>query len=255
MIYSDLVRKIYRIFTAAFWRVNVVIVLLLCNNFSQAQRLNTGFSIDFYSMHITKFPSDVFFAATSYRAYYIKKIQTPAKFNMNIGLNLIVDYSRFFVNTKLNVASTATSGVIYEYSYPIGGNGFSDYYSRIEYQQFEVSGTVGYFMNSRSYLRPYVEVGVGRTFPYFYREDMSFLKSFDKLWSDRYEMRDYLDLDKQYNFLILGFGYRGDMFSAYTRYNVRLGSQTVFYSNLTIGLAVYTKFSKLRKHYIYQPAD
>ena len=248
-------RLIFCSFNGTFRKFIIVILLCTIINVTQAQRLNTGISFDFYGIHLTKFPSDVFFSSKNYQAYYIKQIQAPSKLNFDLGLSLIVYYSRFFVNTKLNIASTASYGIIYKYSYPIAGNQYSDYYSRIEYQQAELSGSFGYFLSSRRYFRPYVEAGIGRTFPYFFSEDVSTTKSFDRLWSDRYEMRDYLELDKQYTYLMLGLGYRGDMLSVYARYNIRLGSQTVFYSNLCFGIAVYTKFSKLRKHYIYQPAN
>lgn len=249
-------RLIYCSFNDAFRKCVIVILLYTSINVAQAQRLNTGISFDFYGIHLTKFPSDVFFSSKNYQAYYIKQIQAPSKLNFDLGLSLIVDYSRFFVNTKLAIASSSTSGIIYKYSYPIAGNQFIDYYSRIEYQQAELSGSFGYFLSSKSYFRPFVELGIGRTFPYFYSEDVSTSKSFDYTLAGRNdEMRDYLGLDKQYTYLMLGLGYRGDMLSVYTRYNVRLGNQTVFYSNLCFGIAVYTKFSKLRKHYIYQPSD
>jgi hypothetical protein len=91
--------------------------------------------------------------------------------------------------------------------------------------------------------------------PYFYSEDFSDDKSFKTLWTGRAELQKQLGLDKAYNFLILGYGYRGDFFSFYTKYNIRVGKSEIFYSNLTFGMAVYTKFSKLRKHYIYQPEE
>jgi hypothetical protein len=233
-----------------------VTILFLSYSAAQAQRLNTGISMDFYGMSITRFPSDVFFSETSYAAYYIKQLQAPSGFQLaNYGFNIIIDYSRFFVNTRVNLSLPPQKGVIYKYSYPIGGNEFSDWYTAVFYMQTEVSASFGYFLNAQWFFKPYIETGIGRTFPYFYREDFSFEKSFDHSWSDHNVMREYLGLYKSYNYLMLGFGFRGDMFSAYTRYNIRLGDQSVYYSTLSFGIAVYTKFSKLRKHYIFQPEE
>lgn len=221
---------------------------------AQSQRLNTGINFDFYGVNLTRFPSSVVFSETSYKAYYVKQLQAPSAIQYNIGANMIVDYNRFFVNTRFSIASTI-KGTIYKLSYPIAGNDFLDYYSRIGYQQTELSATFGYFIKVQNFFRPYLEAGIGKTFPYFYREDFSDDKSFKTLWTGRQEIREYMGLFKSYNYLVLGFGYRGDMFSFYSRYNIRLGNNNVFYSNLAFGLAVYTKFSKLRKHYIFQPEE
>jgi hypothetical protein len=233
---------------------NLFLFFLIIHS-ADAQRLNTGFTFELYGIHPTKFPSDVFFSNTSYKAYYIEEWQSPKKFSYNFGISLIADYSRFFVNTKLFIANTSSSGVIYKYRYPIGENDFKDYYSRIEYQQAELIGSLGYFLNTQKYFKPYVELGIGRTFPYFYSEDVSTDESFDSYWSDQYELRDYIELDKQYTFVTIGLGYKGDIMAFYGRYNIRVGNFDVYYSNFYFGLSVYTKFSKLRKHYIYQPGE
>lgn len=231
-----------------------ILLTLFC--IASAQRLNTGLSMDFYSINITRFPTDVFFSETSYKAYYIKQLQTPSGFQLsNYGFNIILDYSRFFVNTRVNLSLPPQKGVIYKYSYPIGGNEFSDWYTAVFYMQTEFSASFGYFLNAQKFFKPYLEVGFGRTFPYYYREDFSYEKSFDHSWTDQSEMKEFLGLYKSYNYLMLGFGYRGDMLSVYTRYNMRLGDQSVYYSTLSFGIAVYTKFSKLRKHYIFQPEE
>ncbi|TAL73829.1 MAG: hypothetical protein EPN88_04180 [Bacteroidetes bacterium] len=219
-----------------------------------AQRLNTGVNFDFYGINITRFPSAIVFSETSYKAYYLKLLQAPAGLQYNYGFTIIADYSRFFINSRFSLYSPFT-GIIYKLSYPIAGNKFLDYYSRIQFQQAEISGSFGYFLNTRSFLKPYLETGLGRTFPYFYVEDLSDDKKFKTLWSGRQELRKYLNLDKPYTYFILGFGYRGDMFSFYSRYKVRLGHNDVYFSNLSFGMAVYTKFSKLRKHYIFQPEE
>jgi len=229
-------------------------ILLFSSVFAGAQRLNTGINFDFYGFNLTHFPTDVVFSETTYKAYYVKQIQIPAAFQYNFGVNLVADYSRFFVNTRFNINSTV-KGVIYKMSYPIGGNEFKDYYSKIGFQQTELSATFGYFIKVQNFFRPYIEAGVGKTFPYFYVEDFSDDKKFKTQWTGRQELRKSIGLDQSYNFLIVGLGYRGDMFSFYTRYNIRVGNYDVFYSNLSVGLAVYTKFSKLRKHYIYQPEE
>jgi len=235
-------------------KTSVLIILLLITVAVGAQRLNTGVNFDFYSVNFTRFPTDVVFSETSYKAYYVKQLQAPSGMQYNIGLNLIADYSRFFVNTRATLNSTI-KGTIYKMSYPIAGNTFTDYYSKISYQQSELAATFGYFIKAQKFLRPYVELGIGKTFPYIYREDFSDDKKFKTQWTGRQEIRNYLDLYESYNFMILGYGYRGDMFSFYTRYNIRLGKQEVYYSSMAFGLAVYTKFSKLRKHYIYQPEE
>jgi hypothetical protein len=236
-------------------KAGLLLLLLFVFYAASAQRLNTGLSIDFYGINLTKFPSEIIFSETNYKAYYIKKLQAPSGFQLqNYGLNLIADYSRFFVNTRFNLSSPV-NGIIYKFSYPIGGNEFVDYYSKIYFQQTELSASFGYFIKAQRFFRPYLEAGIGRTFPYFYREDFSDNKTFKTLWTGRHEIREFIGLYKPYTYMTLGFGYRGDMFSFYSRYNIRLGNQKVFYSNLAFGMAIYTKFSKLRKHYIYQPEE
>jgi hypothetical protein len=232
----------------------LVLFLLLVFHLVRAQRLNTGFNMDFYGIKVTQFPSDIVYSETSYKAYYVKKLQAPAGMQMNYGANLIVDYNRFFVTARFNLTSPI-KGDIYKLSYPIGGNQFRDYYSRIQYQRSEISACFAYYVKIQQFFRPFLEAGFGRSLPYFYQEDFSDDKSFKTLWTGRQEIRKLMALDKSYNYLILGYGYRGDLFSFYSRYNIRLGNQTVFFSNLSFGMAVYTKFSKLRKHYIFQPED
>jgi hypothetical protein len=236
-------------------KAGTLIFLLISFYTAPAQRLNTGVSMDFYGINLTKFPSDVFFSETTYKAYYIKKLQAPSGFQIsNYGFNLIADYSRFFINARINLSLSPSKGIIYKFSYPIGGNKFMDWYTGINFMQTQISASFGYFINAQKFFKPYLEAGIGRTLPYYYREDMSYEKSFDHSW-ERFEMKELMGLYKAYNYLILGYGYRGDMLSFYTRYNIRLGNQSVFYSNLSFGIAIYTKFSKLRKHYIYQPED
>jgi hypothetical protein len=232
----------------------IIIILLLYCYIASAQRLNTGVNFDFYEINLTKFPSDIIFSETSYKAYYIKKLQAPTGGIYNIGFNILVDYSRFFISTRINLSTTIT-GTIYKLSYPISGNKFQDYYSKIGYQQTETSASFGYFLKVQKFFKPYVEFGIGRALPYFYREDFSTDKKFKTLWAGRQEIKEYVSLYKPYTYLIVGFGYRGDMFSFYSRYNIRMGNQNVYYSNMTFGMAVYLKFSKLRKHYIFQPED
>ena len=69
------------------------------------------------------------------------------------------------------------------------------------------------------------------------------------------EIKEFMGLYKPYNFIVLGLGYRGDMFSVYARYNIRMGNYDVYFSSLSFGMAIYTKFSKLRKHYIFEPEE
>ena len=239
------------LFRRAFF---LVLILTGCNLVS-AQRLNTGFSMEIYGFHPTKFPEDLFFSNTSYKAYYIEKWQTPKAFTFVVGINLVADYSRFFVSTKLNLVQAGTNGIIYKYSYPIAENQFKDYYSRIGYAQTELLGSFGYFLNTQKYFKPYIELGLGQNFPLLYTEEVSTDPDFDTYTSNQYELRDYMELDKQYTFLMVGFGYRGDILAVTSRYNIRLGNQDVYYSTFFLGIAAYTKFSKLRKHYIYQPSE
>jgi hypothetical protein len=232
----------------------VILFILLGFYSAQAQRLNTGFNMDFYGINITRFPSDIIFSETTYKAYYIKKLQAPSGMQTNYGLNILVDYSRFFFNARVNL-SAPIDGMRYKYTYPIGGNQFTDYYSKIYCQQAAITGSFGYFFSPQQFFKPYLEVGIGRASPYFYQEDFSYDKSFKKLWSNHNEIKEYMGLYKPYNFLVLGLGYRGDMFSVYTRYNIRMGNYDVYFSSLSFGMAIYTKFSKLRKHYIFEPKE
>jgi hypothetical protein len=235
-------------------KTGCLLFFIISISVAHAQRLNTGINMDIYGIHLTRFPSDVVFSETTYKGYYVKKIQAPRGFQQNYGINILIDYSRFFVNARFNLTAPL-KGVIYKLSYPIGGNAYMDYYSKIYYQQTEFSASFGYFIKTQSFRRPYLEAGFGRAFPYFYTEDFSDDKSFDTYWAGQHEIREYMGLYKPHNFLILGYGYRGDNVSAYLRYNIRLGNQNVYYSTLSLGFAFYTKFSKLRKHYIYQPEE
>jgi len=222
---------------------------------AEAQRLNTGVSIDFYSFNPTRFPSDLIFSETNYKAYFIETMQSPRDLQLgNYSLNLNAEYGRYFINTRFGLNSTL-NGLIYKMSYPIGGKQFTDYYSRIQFQKTELALSFGYILNPQKYLKPYFEAGFGKSMPYFYREDFSTDKTFSKLWSGQEEIKELLSLHESYNFLMLSAGYRADFFSCYVRYTTRLGDYPVHFSSLTFGIAAYTRFSKLRKHYIYQPDE
>jgi hypothetical protein len=220
-----------------------------------AQRLDIGFSYDFVGFCPTRFSNPVFFSETSYKAYYIKKLQCPWGMQDNISLSLAIDYNRFFVTGGFGLNSYLINGIKYKYQYPVGNDGFKTYYSRISCAQTEIEGSFGFILASRSLMRPYIETGLGRLFNPNYREDISDKKTFSSFWSNRTELRNYAELDKPFNYLLLGYGYRGDLFSVYARYKIRLGHHEVFYSNLSIGMSMYARFSKLRKHYIYQPEE
>jgi hypothetical protein len=235
-------------------RTGLLFIFFSVSLIAGAQRINTGFNLDLYAFHFTRFPGDIVFSDYSYKGYYLKRLQAPGSLQNNYGANIIVDYSRFFINGRMNITAPI-KGVIYKLSYPVGGSSFSDYYSRIQYQRFEFSATFGYFLKTSTFMRPFIEAGFGRSSPYYYREDFSDDKKFNSLWYGRAELQKQLALDKSYNFLVLGYGYRGDFFSIYAKYNIRVGKQDIFYSNLSLGFAGYTKFSKLRKHYIYQPEE
>jgi hypothetical protein len=244
----------YKEFMKNIKRATIGLFLLFSFQLAHSQRINTGFSMDLYGINITRFSSDVIFSETSYKGYYVKRLQAPGSMQTNYGGNILIDYSRFFVVTRFDINSPI-KGVIYKLSYPISGNKFEDFYSRIQYQRSEISASFAYYIKVQKFFRPFLEAGLGRSMLYFYREDFSDDKSFKTLWTGRQEIRDLMRLDKPYNYLIIGYGFRGDMFSFYSRYNIRLENKDVFFSNLSFGIAVYTKFSKIRKHYIYQPED
>ena len=173
----------------------------------------------------------------------------------NFTLSLVVDYNRFFVDGSFGMNAYLINGIKYKYQYPVGSDAFKTYYTRITCGQTDISGSFGYILASRRFMRPYVEAGFGRCSYPNYIEDMSDEKSFKSYWSNRTEMRNYAEIDRPFNYLLLGYGYRGDLFAVSARYKIRLGHHEVFYSNLSLGMTVYTKFSKLRKHYIYQPEE
>lgn len=172
-----------------------------------------------------------------------------------MSFNAVADYNRFFVKVSFGLNSNLIYGMRYNYKYPIGENSFKTYYSRIAFSQTDISGSFGLVVSSRGFMRPYIEAGLGRCMNPTYREDMATEKSFESFWSDRTELRNYTELDKPFNYLLIGYGYRGDLFTISARYKIRLGHHDVYYSNLSLGMSIYTKFSKLRKHYIYQPED
>jgi hypothetical protein len=236
-------------------KLAVLLLLSICSFVGKPQQINTGISMDFLNYYYTKFSSDVFFSPNSYKAYNIRNTQTKMNMGVNMGVHLILDYSRFFINTKFAILGN-TSGVVYKYSYPISGNKFRDYYSKIEYQQLEVHGSLGYFLSSKKLYRPYIEAGFGRAFPYLYTETVYDSKSYDHYYSGmKDEMKELMGLNKQYNFILTGLGYRGSYVSVYLRYIFRLGYHDVYFSYFTFGVAAYTKFSRLRKHYIFQPPE
>jgi hypothetical protein len=233
--------------------LSVLFFLILCN-LLQAQRLNTGLTYEIYGIHLTKFPNDIIFSETNYMAYYIKQIQSPGALNMNISANIVVDYSRFFMSLKFGLFS-APNGIKFKYTYPIGGDQFTTYYSKISYQATDISGSVGYFLNAQKFMKPYFEMGIGRISPYFYSEDMSTDPKFLSQWTGRHEITNVLQLDKSYTYIVTGLGFRGDIMAVSARYRIRMGDHVSYYSTLSFGLSIYTKFSKLRKHYIYQPEE
>lgn len=246
-----------RIYCVPFLRRTCFILLLFALSASLgAQRLDFGFNFDMVGFFPTRFPNKVFFSETSYKAYYIHKLQCPWGYQTNFSLSLAADYNRFFVDGTFGMNTYLLDGLKYKYQYPIGDDAFNTYYSRIiRLGQTEISGSFGYILSSRRYMRPYIEAGFGRCSYPNYIEDMSDEKSFKSYWSNRTEMRNYAELDKPFNYLLIGYGYRGDLFSVSARYKIRVGHHEVFYSNLSLGMSVYTRFSKLRKHYIYQPEE
>jgi hypothetical protein len=229
-------------------------VFLAGCNIIQAQRLNTGITYDIFGYHPTKFPTDIIFSETNYKAYYIKQYQAPHALTVNISANLVVDYSRFFLSAKFGIASTP-NGIVYKYSYPIGGDAFTDYYSEISYQMTDLSGSIGYYVNRQRLIKTYLEAGLGRSSAYFYSENMSTDPKFGSQWTDRHEITEYLQLDKSFTYILTGIGFRMDIMAISARYKIRIGDFNTYYSSLAFGLTIYTKFSKLRKHYIYQPED
>ena len=235
---------------------NIIItgVFLLGCNIIQAQRLNTGITYDIFGYHPTKFPTDIIFSETNYKAYYIKQYQAPHALTVNISANLVVDYSRFFLSAKFGIASTP-NGIVYKYSYPVSGDAFTDYYSEISYQMTDISGSIGYYVNRQRFIKTYLEAGLGRSSAYFYSENMSTDPKFGSQWTDRHEITDYLQLDKSFTYILTGIGFRMDIMAISARYKMRVGDFNTYYSSLSFGLTLYTKFSKLRKHYIYQPEE
>jgi hypothetical protein len=237
-----------------FRRIGIVLLISLSTISLFSQRLNTGFSYDFYGLYFTRFPNNYIFSETNFKAYNIKQFQVPSQMQQNYGVNIIIDYSRFFINTRLSISSPV-NGLIYKFSYPIGGNKETVYYSKVQFQGADLSASFGYFLKVEKLMKPYLEAGIGRSMPYFYREDLSTDRDFLTQWLGRQEIKKYMGLYKPFNFLMIGIGYRGNMTSIYTRYNIRIGHREVFYSNLSFGIAFYTRFSNLRKHYIYQPEE
>ena len=238
-----------------FWRKYIIFsALMYCSFSAHAQRLNTGITYEVYGIHIAKFPSDIIYSETNYMAYYIKQVQSPGALNLNMSANLVVDYSRFFMSLKFGILSTP-NGIIYQYDYPIGADKFTTYYTKISYQATDITGSAGYFLSAQKFFKPYIELGAGRTSPYFYSEDMSTDRKFGSQWTGRHEIKDILELDKAYTYLLAGIGYRGDLLDVSARYRIRIGDHAAYYSTLSFGFSMYTKFSKLRKHYIYQPED
>jgi hypothetical protein len=238
-----------------FKRICLIILVIAFPSILEAQRLNFGFTYNFIGLYPTHFSRSLFFSETSYKAYYIKKMQCPWGMQSNMALNVAIDYNRFIINGSLGLNSYLVSGTKYSYTYPLGENVDRTYYSRIQHSQTDFSGSIGYILSSRHFMRPFVEIGFGRWQKPTYREDIATEKSFKSYWSNRTELKDYAGLDKAANYLLLGYGYRGDMFAIAGRYKIRLGRHEVFYSDLGIGMTVLTRFSKLRKHYIYQPEE
>jgi hypothetical protein len=238
-----------------FKRLCLSILIIVFPAVLEAQRLNIGLNYDFVGFNPTHFPGRVFFSETSYKAYYIKKLQCPWGAQNNISASLVIDYNRFLISATFGMNAYLIYGTRYSYEWPMAYNDSRTYYSRIQHTQSDLSGSIGYLLSSRHFLRPFVELGFGRWFKPTYIEDMATEKSFKSYWSNRTELRNYAELDKASNYLLIGYGYRGDLFSINARYKIRLGRHEVYYSNLSLGMSVLTRFSKLRKHYIYQPEE
>lgn len=238
-----------------FKRISILILVIAFPALLEGQRLNFGFTYNFIGLYPTHFSKSLFFSETSYKAYYINKMQCPWGMQSNMSLNIVIDYNRFLINGAVGLNSYAVSGTKYHYEYPLGENVDRTYYSRIQHSQTDFSGSVGYILSSRHFMRPFVEVGFGRWQKPKYIEDIATDKSFKSYWSNRTELKTYTGLDNAANYLLIGYGWRGDLFTLGGRYKIRLGKHEVFYSDLEIGMSVLTRFSKLRKHYIYQPEE
>lgn len=238
--------------TLRAWVTFIALFLMQCLS---AQRLSTGMSLDFYGFNPTRFPSDIIFSETSYMAYRIKQFQSPSGWQLsNYGWNLWLEYHRYYLNVRGNLSSP-TKEIMYSYTYPVGGDIDLTYYSRIMYQQFQFSAAAGYFLNTQRLFKPYIEAGLGRSLPYFYREDYSTIKDFSYAWFGREEIKEQTGLSHPSNFLVLSTGVKANSLAFYLRYLIRLGNHDMFYSNLSIGFSASTKFANVRKHYIYQPEE
>jgi len=231
----------------------IVSLTFFCQHALYAQRLGTGATFEFLGTHFSYIPTDVIFSGYSYRAYYVDKLQINTKTYFSVAPMLVFDYSRYFITAK--AAMTRFDGVVYKYAYPIANQEFITYFSKIDFQQIEVQGNLGLFLNSRSFARPYIEAGFGRAFTYVVNENVALDNKFDKIWRGRNEVSGLINLDKSYSFLSFSYGVRIDFISFYARYVARIGNFDTYFSYLALGMSASTSFGKIRRNYIYQPPE
>lgn len=229
----------------------IIIFFLICCGFNAlSQRLSFGFSYEFVSLNYTHFRKDYFFSNQSYRGYYLKKNQFSYAPTFKYSAIFNIDYGRY---TFTGCASmTNSGGYKFAYSYPIANDQYVNYYSKIEFSTTEFSPSLSYSFFSKSFTRLFVESGFAYVIPVNVTEKMAVNKDFKSYWSNRDELKTFMDLSKPYYNGLIGVGVRVFTFSFGLKYYFKLNNiNTIYYSYFTMNMSAAVNFSKLRKHYIY----
>lgn len=237
---------------------SLLIFVILCQLSANAQRLNFGFGINFLGLYTSHFKENVVFADHSYKAYYVKKTQFSGAgaYQFNFLTNL--DYGRSTFTLELGYF-TMNDGIVTKLSYPVAGNSFENYYSKISYGGYCITPIVSNVFSSRRMFKLYAEAGL----PYMMLSKglMSETVSYDSrkggsltYLKNKNEIINELGLTHDYFNILVGIGFKSSIFSISLRYINKINKIADPSNNIgyfTLNMSIYTKFSKLKKHYLY----
>ncbi|MBI5540807.1 MAG: hypothetical protein HY951_12155 [Bacteroidia bacterium] len=237
---------------------SLLIFVILFQLSANSQRLNFGFGFNFLGFYTTHFKENIVFADHSYKAYYVNKTQfsTAGAYQFNFLTNL--DYGRSTFTLELGYF-VMNDGLVTKLSYPVAGNNFENYYSKISYGGYCITPIVSNVFSSRRMFKLYAEAGLpfmilnkalmSETVSYESRKggSLTYLK-------DKNEMINEFGMTHDYFNILVGIGFKSSMFSISLRYINKINKINDPANNLgyfTLNMSVYTKFSKIKKHYLY----
>jgi len=218
-----------------------------------SQRISFGVNFDGVALNYIRFSEDIVFSNRTYRAYYINKSNINFSPAMATSFGGNIDYSRFSLFFDMGIF-TDPNGPVIQLNYPVAGDDYNIYYSRVKNGGYRINNVLYYKLSSPKAYKPCLGFGISRIWPIQNIEDFSTYKDFSKAWYDEYELKPNYKMDKTYNNYVLAFGYKGSDMAFIIKYNFRWNKNVQndnYYSYLMFALYTYANFSNLRKNTLY----